>query len=85
MEVKITRGRVLRALFKQEKRAPLPPELHMAWLVALNAGLFDTVDVEDIPTHLDRLAAGLNASELRIENNHEQWVQAVTAWLRDRA
>ena len=85
MEAKITRGRVLRALFKQEKRAPLPLELHMAWLVALNAGLFDTVDVEDIPTHLDRLAAGLNASELRIENNHEQWVQAVTAWLRDRA
>jgi len=85
MEAKITRGRVLRAVFKQEKRAPLPPELHMAWLVALNAGLFDTVDVEDIPTHLDRLAAGLNASELRIENNHEQWVQAVTAWLRDRA
>ena len=85
MEAKITRGRVLRAVFKQEKRAPLPPELHMAWLVALNAGLFDTVDVEDIPTHLDRLAAGINASELRIENNHEQWVQAVTAWLRDRA
>jgi len=85
MEAKITRGRVLRALFKQEKRAPLPPELHMAWLVALNAGLFDTVDVEDIPKHLDRLAAGINASELRIEDNHEQWVQAVTAWLRDHA
>jgi F-type H+-transporting ATPase subunit alpha len=85
MEAKIKRGRVLRALFKQEKLAPLPIELHMAWLVAFNAGLFDTVDVEDIPKQLDRLAAGVNASELRVEDSHAQWVQAVTAWLRDLA
>ena len=54
-------------------------------LYRVTGTLPDTVDVEDIPKRLDRLAAGINASALRVEDHREQWVQAVTTWLRDRA
>ena len=82
VEAKIRRGRVLRELLKQERLSPLSIELQLALLVAFNAGLFDAVDVGNIPARLTLLAERVEESDLHADVSHEQWVQAVTAWLR---
>lgn len=83
MEAKIRHGRVLRALLKQERLSPLPIKFQMAWLVAFNAGLFDAVDADNIPARLTLLAKCVIESGLRVDDTHEQWMQAVTTWLRE--
>jgi len=81
VEAKISRGRLLRELLKQERLAPLAPEQHMAWLVAYNEGLFDGLASDQLATQLSRLFDNLGALSLSLENSREDWRQAVRAAL----
>ena len=81
MERAIRRGRVLREVLKQERLAPLPPELQLAWLVAYNDGRLDAVAPEEVPGALERLAAGFGRSELTLTSAREAWAAAVAGWL----
>lgn len=81
VERKIRRGRLLREILKQDRLAPLPIALEMAWLVAYNAGLLDAMELGQLPEVLDRLAARLKESDLRIEDPRGQWLAAVGEWL----
>ena len=85
MEARIKRGRVLRELLKQDRLAPLPSEFEMAWLVAFNQGLFDSLDGADLSLALDRLAQQFKTSGLTLKDRREEWVQAVEGWLRHPA
>ena len=85
VEHKIQRGRLLRELLKQDRLAPLPVELQMAWLTAYNAGLLDTADIPRAHAYLDRLAARLKDSDARLEDSREQWLARVKEWLADVA
>jgi F-type H+-transporting ATPase subunit alpha len=80
-QARIRRGRLLRELLKQEPLAPASPELELAWLVAFNERLFDALDFGALPAALDRLAAGVRASPLVLDNPRGEWAQAVRAWL----
>jgi len=81
VEEKLKRGRVLRELLKQDRLAPLPVEFQMAWMVAYNERLLDTVPTAEIPATLHRLAQWVGSCGLTLENNHEEWTKAVKAML----
>ena len=83
MEAKITRGRVLRELLKQDRLSPLPIEFHLAWLTGFNHGQFDKVPPAAIPALLENLAARVTESGLTLEASEEEWTQAVGQWLRE--
>lgn len=52
MQKKITRGRVLRELLKQDRLAPLTLSNQMAWLTAFNQGVFDSIPVNEVKAKL---------------------------------
>jgi len=83
MEAKITRGRVLRELLKQDRLAPLPIEFQLAWLTAFTNGLFDKLSPESIPAVLDHLATRVKDSDLTLESRDEEWTETVGHWLKE--
>lgn len=85
MEAKIRRGRVLREIFKQERLASMPIEFELAWMVAYNEGLFDSVPANAIPDRLRYLAGCVAQSALTLGNSREQWHQAVATWMKEGA
>jgi F-type H+-transporting ATPase subunit alpha len=85
VERKIRRGRLLREILKQDRLAPQPISLQMAWLVAYNEGLLDGIEIQNVPRTLDQLAARLKDSELRLEDQREQWLTSLREWLTDVA
>jgi F-type H+-transporting ATPase subunit alpha len=82
MEAKIKRGRVLREILKQDRLSPLDITFQMAWMVAFNEGLFDDIDPGEIPERLSRLAVRVKESGLQLTDRREQWVEAVSLWLK---
>ncbi len=85
VERKIRRGRLLREILKQDRLAPLPITLQMAWLVAFNEGLLDGIDLHHVVHTLDQLAVRLKESGLRLEDNREQWLARLREWLAGAA
>jgi len=81
VETQIKRGRVLRELLKQPRHAPLTIEEQMAWMVAFNAGLFDSVVPADVPALLKRLLQGAAVGGTRLDASPEEWKQAVEGWI----
>ena len=81
MEAAIRRGRMLREILKQDSLNPCSVEFQMAWLVAFNDGLFDNRGLEAVPDLLGALKDGAARSSLGLDDPHEQWSQAVAAWL----
>ncbi|MGA7105741.1 MAG: hypothetical protein WBX49_10395 [Candidatus Deferrimicrobiaceae bacterium] len=66
VEARLRRGRVLRELLKQDRRAPLPIEYQLAWLTAFNEGILDGKLPEEIPDLKKRLAAATAAGRLHV-------------------
>jgi F-type H+-transporting ATPase subunit alpha len=85
MEAKIRRGRVLREIFKQERLAPLPIEFQLAWMVAYNERLFDSIATSAIPDRLRHLAQCVAQSALTLGDSREQWQHAVAKWVTEVA
>ncbi|HVW11977.1 MAG TPA: F0F1 ATP synthase subunit alpha [Bryobacteraceae bacterium] len=81
VERQIGRGRILRELLKQGRLAPLSIEQQMAWVVAFNSGLFDSVSPADIATVLARLMDAAAQSGIRLEASEEEWQAAAAGWL----
>lgn len=71
---KLERGRLLRELLKQERLQPLPPEQHLAWLIAYNEKLFDTTLKErEIRASLQQLLSAIAADPLALSAPADQW------------
>ncbi len=81
IEKSIVRGRVLREILKQERLAPLPIEFQLAWLVAFNDGLFDSIPLPRVSTMLDAILEGVNRSTLALDSPRGRWSEAVATWL----
>ena len=81
VERQIKCGRVLRELLKQPRLSPLAIEEQMAWMVAFNAGLFDSVAPADVPALLKRLLEAAAAGGMRLEASPEEWKRAVEGWM----
>jgi len=81
VEARIRRGRVLREALKQDRLAPVPIELEMAWLVAFNEGLLDDAPPEEVAGRIARLAQGLGREPMSLDAERAKWVAAVKSWL----
>ncbi len=83
METKISRGRVLRELLKQDRLSPLSIECDLGWLIAYDLGLFDRVPKGALTGVMVGLAAKVVASGLALDDDEERWRQSVTAWCEE--
>lgn len=81
VEARLRRGRVLRELLKQERRAPLPIEYQLAWLTAFNEGRLDGRLPEEIPDLTKRLAAATAAGRCTLDSGRDAWCKLVAAAL----
>ena len=77
VETRLRRGRVLRELLKQERRAPLPIEYQLAWVIAFNEGMLDGKLPEEIPDLKKRLAAATAAGGCTLESGRDAWCKLV--------
>lgn len=84
VEARIRRGKVLRELLRQERRAPLPVEYQLAWLTAFNEGMFDGKLPEEIPELIKRLVAAVEAGRCKLESDREAWRELVAAALAEQ-
>jgi F-type H+-transporting ATPase subunit alpha len=84
IEAKITRGRLLREVLKQDRLSPLPIEFQLAWMTAFTTGLFDEVPPASIPAFLDHLAACVKGGEVTLDNRDEEWTEAVARWIKGK-
>ena len=80
MEGKIRRGRILRELLKQERLAPLSPELQLAWLIAFNDGLFDAVPLERVAATLQGLFEGWSGRDPGLDAPRGLWGDSLRRW-----
>jgi F-type H+-transporting ATPase subunit alpha len=81
VQAQIKRGRVLRELLKQPRLSPLTVEDHMAWMMAFNAGLFDSVAPGDVPARLERLLEAAATGGMRLDASQQEWKNAVMGWI----
>ncbi len=81
VEAQIKRGRVLRELLKQPRLSPLRVEDEMAWMVAFNSGLFDSVKPADVGALLGRILDAASRSDLPLDASQEEWARAVRSWI----
>lgn len=84
MQASINRGRLLRAILKQDRLAPLPVEFEMAWLVAFNDGLFDQARIDDVPALLTALLHHVLQAGITLEQERERWTQLVSAFFQEQ-
>jgi F-type H+/Na+-transporting ATPase subunit alpha len=74
MEQRIQHGRLLRELLKQDRLTPLPSLFQLAWLLAFNNGLLNTIELQAIPQALERIAKGISNTSLTLDSPSEQWL-----------
>jgi len=80
MEARVRRGRLLQALFRQNRLAPCPVAYQLAWLVALNEGWLDGLKAPALQAALDTLRARAGDAP-SLDAPREHWVDTVRAWL----
>jgi F-type H+-transporting ATPase subunit alpha len=80
MEAKIRKGRILRQLLKQERRAPVSAEFQLAWMTAYNGDCLVSEDPEAIRQFLDRLGKLMDHCPLTLGATRIDWL----AWLKAR-
>jgi F-type H+-transporting ATPase subunit alpha len=81
VEARIRRGKVLRELLRQERRAPLPVEYQLAWLIAFNEGMLDGRLPEAIPALIKRLVAAVAGGRCTLESDRGVWRELVAGAL----
>lgn len=75
MEARIKRGRLLRDILKQERLTPASERFQLAWLIAYNEGLFDSLSSSDMRGQLETLQRAVDESSLSLNSDHTQWRQ----------
>lgn len=75
MEALIKRGQLLREILKQDRLAPESNAFQLAWLIAYNDGLFDSLQPSQIAGQLEKLKQALQESALTLNSDFQQWRQ----------
>jgi len=77
IEDKLRRGRLLRALLKQDRLSPLPEQSHLAWLLAYEHGLLDHLTPEAAAVTLPQLYVAVAARGLALDATPDVWLAAL--------
>jgi len=82
MEARVHRGRLLQALFRQDRLEPRPIRYQMAWLVALNEGWLDGLGDAALQATLETLQRRTKDADVpALGAPREQWLDAVHNWI----
>lgn len=73
MEARIKRGRLLREILKQDRLTPETGAFQLAWLIAYNDGLFDSLQPDQIVRQLDILKQAVQESPLALNSDVQHW------------
>jgi len=77
VEEKLKKGRLLRELLKQDRLSPLPETAELAWLLAYDEGLLDSLSPEKVGEALDKVFEAVAARNLTLGDYKEQWIAAL--------
>jgi F-type H+-transporting ATPase subunit alpha len=80
MQKKIKRGQALRELLKQDLFEPLSIEAQLAWLIAYNDGVFDNINLENIPQLQKKLIDYMLRSGITLFDKRNKWQQIINVW-----
>lgn len=83
VEDKLQRGRLLRAILKQDRLQPLSETEHLAWLLAYGEGLLHKLDPEHAAVVLAQLFKQLPAFNLSLDTPKPRWLQVLGQLLED--
>jgi F-type H+-transporting ATPase subunit alpha len=83
MEAAIARGRVLREILKQDRLTPFAISYQLAWMIAFNEHLFDSLNPEQVKTTLQSLAQWLSRTTLTLDSARTEWLSGLTLWQKD--
>lgn len=85
MEARISRGRLLREILKQDRLKPLSSLFQIAWLTAFNAGLFNKLALSELNRYLAVIEREVATTTLSLDSSPEQWREAVSTWINHTA
>ncbi len=73
IQTKISRGKVLREILKQDRLSPIPIEAQLAWLIAFNEGSFDGMDLARVKGETERLFQRVRERALSLSDPRDSW------------
>lgn len=80
-QAKISRGRLLREILKQERLSPLSASFQLAWMTAFNASLLDGLQANEVQGALARIQSGLASEDNGLDTLREVWLDRLVSWL----
>ncbi len=84
MEARIKRGRLLRELLKQDRLVPESSAFQLAWLIAYNDGLFDSLQPAQIVGQLQQLKQAVHESSLALNSDLQAWRELLSDVVSDK-
>jgi F-type H+-transporting ATPase subunit alpha len=84
VEEKLQRGRLLRAILKQDRLQPLSETEHLAWLLAYGEGLLNRFDPEQVAAVLSQVLKQLPTYNLSLDLPKQRWLQVLEQLLTDQ-
>ncbi|MCB1906467.1 MAG: F0F1 ATP synthase subunit alpha [Rhodocyclaceae bacterium] len=81
MRTRIERGRLLRAIFVQDRLDPHSAADQLGWMISCNEGLLDGREGDALRGALGRLREGVAADRLELDSPREAWLAAIRGWL----
>lgn len=81
VEEKLQRGRLLRAILKQDRLQPLSEIEHLAWLLAYGEGLLHQIEPEHAAAALSQTLKQLPAYNLTLDTSKQRWLQILAQLL----
>lgn len=81
VEEKLQRGRLLRAILKQDRLQPLSEIEHLAWLLAYGEGLLHQIEPEHAAAALSQTLKQLPDYNLTLDTPKQRWMQILAQLL----
>ncbi|HNQ92566.1 MAG TPA: F0F1 ATP synthase subunit alpha [Alphaproteobacteria bacterium] len=81
IQARLTKGRLLRQILKQDAQSPLSPKAQLAWTVAFNEKFLDGRDQDAVNAAISALSVAADTSSLTLDSPREDWVTQIRRWL----
>lgn len=85
MALAINRGHCLRALLKQDRLTPVTAEFQLAWLIAFNDRLFDTLPEQKIASVTENLGRAVGTNGLTLDTERDTWSEFLRSQLQEHS
>ena len=73
IQLRLTKGRLLRSILKQDMGSPFSPRAQLAWMIAFNENLFAGLEDAAVKSRLDKIADIADRTALGLDDPRDQW------------